>query len=170
MALGVAGILVLFGPAALAGRLDGAALTGTIGIVLGTLVYSLGSVLARPAMANISPLLLAGLINAIGGVMLLVGALVFEPGAWAATDLRWGATAWISFAFLLGPAALVASTVFFFLVRDWGPTKAGSYAFISPIIAVLLGVWISGETLHPVDAVGMAMMLGGAAVALRRGT
>jgi drug/metabolite transporter (DMT)-like permease len=169
MALGVAGILVLFGPAALSGRLDGAALTGAIGITLGTLVYSFGSVLARPVMTSVSPLLLAGLVNAVGGVILMLGALVFEPGAWAAADLSWGATAWISFAFLLGPAALLASTMFLFLVRDWGATKAGSYAFISPIIAVLLGVWISGEALHPIDAVGMAMMLGGAAVALRRG-
>lgn len=169
MGLGVAGIVVLFGPAALAGRLDGGALVGSTLIATGTLVYSYGSVLARPMMASMSPLLLAGLVNLSGGLILLVGSLAVEPGAWAASDLHWGMVAWVSFAFLVGPAALVASTVFLYLVRDWGATKAGSYAFVSPIVAVLLGLFVSGEALHPVDGVGMAMMLGGAAVALRRG-
>ena len=54
------------------------------------------------------------------------------------------------------------------LVRDWGASKAGSYAFVSPIVAVLLGLTLSGEALHPIDAIGMALMLIAAGVALRR--
>ncbi len=169
MALGVIGIFTLFGPAALVGRLDGLVLLGALGIVLGTLTYSLGSVLARPLLRTMSPLMLAGFINIVGGVMLLAGSIAFEPGAVAALDLRWGWAAWGSWLFLVGPAAIGASTMFLVLVRDWGATKAGSYAFISPIIAVLLGLAINGEPLHPVDAVGMALMLGGAWVALRKG-
>lgn len=168
MALGVAGVFVLFGPAALAGRLDGLVLLGALGIVAGTLVYSFGSVLARPLMRTVSTTLLAGLINLSGGLVLLVLSLLFEPGAWAAMDLNWGLTAWGTWLFLLGPAALMASTIFLMLVRDWGASKAGSYAFVSPIIAVLLGLFISGEPLHALDAVGMVLMLAGAWVALKR--
>jgi drug/metabolite transporter (DMT)-like permease len=40
---------------------------------------------------------------------------------------------------------------------------------MSPIVAVLLGISISGEALHPVDAVGMVLMLVAAWVALRKG-
>ena len=168
MALGVAGIFVLFGPAALAGRLDGTVLLGALGIILGTLTYSAGSVLARPLMGSMSPFMLAGWINLAGGGVLLLGALAIEPGAWSALDLRWGWAAWLSWLFLLGPAALGASTIFLILVRDWGATKAGSYAFVSPIIALLIGLFASGETLHPVDAAGMALMLVAAWVALRK--
>lgn len=168
MGLGVLGILTLFGPAAWAGRLDGLVLLGAAGIVLGTLTYSAGSVLARPLMGTMSPFLLAGLINLAGGMLLLMGSLAFEPGAVAALDLRWGTTAWIAWLFLLGPAALGASTIFLVLVRDWGAARAGSYAFVSPIIAVLLGLFVSGEALHAVDAIGMALMLAAAWVALRR--
>eukprot|EP01037_Dinobryon_pediforme_P005715 gene5716-5778_t len=168
MALGVLGILMLFGPAALAGRLDGMVLLGALGIIIGTLTYSAGSVLARPLMGTVSPLLLAALFNIVGGGFLLAFSVVFEPGAMLALDLRWGWGPWLSWLFLVGPAAIGASTLFLVLVRDWGATKSGSYAFISPIIAVLLGLVISGEQLHPIDAVGMALMLGGAWVALRK--
>ena len=71
--------------------------------------------------------------------------------------------------FLLGPAALGASTIFLILVRDWGASKAGSFAFISPIIAVFEGLFVSGEALHAVDAVGMTLMLGAAWLALKKG-
>jgi len=169
MGLGVCGVCVLFGPAAVSGRLDAAELLGAALIILGTLTYSAGSVLARPVMGGVSPFLVAGLVNLLGGVLLLVLAMLFEPGAWAAADLRWGAGPWWAFVYLLGPAAVVASTIYFFLVRDWGASKAGNFAFVSPIIAVLLGVVLSGEALHPIDAVGMAMMLGAAWVALRVG-
>ncbi len=168
MVLGVFGIFTLFGPAALSGRLDGAALMGAWFIVLGTLTYSAGTVLARPMMGTISPFLIAGLMNTMGGVSLLAISLLFEPRSVAALNLRWGAGPWLAWLFLVGPAALGASTMFLVLVRDWGATKAGSYAFVSPIIAVLLGLAINGEALHAVDAVGMVLMLAAAWVALRK--
>jgi len=168
MALGVLGIFVLFGPAALAGRLDGLTLIGASGVAAATLLYSAASVLARPLMRTVSPLLLAGLVNATGGVMLLALSLAVEPGTAAALRFQWGATAWIAWLILVFPAALGATTIFFVLVRDWGAGKAGSYAFVSPIVAVLLGLFISGEALHPIDTIGMALMLGAAWVALRR--
>ena len=168
MALGVFGVFVLFGPAAMAGRLDGSVLLGAIGIIFGTLFYSAGSVLARPLMGTMSPVMLGAMMNVAGGLMLLMASLAFEPGSLPALDLRWGVTAWSAWIFLVG-SALGASTIYLMLVRDWGASKAGSYAFVSPIVAVLLGISISGEALHPVDAVGMVLMLVAAWVALRKG-
>jgi drug/metabolite transporter (DMT)-like permease len=168
MALGVLGILMLFGPAALEGRLDGQVLVGAIGVMLGTVAYSAASVLARPLMRTVSPLVLAAVVNLTGGVMLLAVSLAVEPGAWGALHLRWGLTPWLAWLFLVGPAALGASTIFLILVRDWGAGRAGSYAFVSPIVAVLIGLLVSGEALHLSDAAGMALMLGAAWVALRR--
>ena len=45
------------------------------------------------------------------------------------------------------------------LLRDLGPAKAGSFAFVSPIIAVLVGVIAAGETVSPLSIAGMAVML-----------
>jgi drug/metabolite transporter (DMT)-like permease len=58
--------------------------------------------------------------------------------------------------------------MYFLLVRDWGASKPGLYAFISPVIAVVIGAWLFGERLDWGDAVGMALMLGAAGLALRR--
>jgi drug/metabolite transporter (DMT)-like permease len=168
MALGVIGIFVLFGPAAVSGRLDGMALFGASCIVMGTLTYAAGSVLARPLTQSMSPYLLSGIINLLGGLELLPVSLIFEPGSFAALDLHWGFVSWVSWFFLVAPASLGASTIFLILVRDWGASKAGSFAFISPIVAVFEGLMLSGEALHPVDAVGMALMLVAAWVALRK--
>jgi drug/metabolite transporter (DMT)-like permease len=168
IALGVVGILVLFGPSAMAGTLDMMTLLGTAGIILSCLCYSLGSVLAIPLMRNMPPAELAGMTNLIGGVILLVTALIVEPGAWSAMSFDWGWAAWLSWLFLLLPGSLGATVIYFFLVRDWGASRTGTYAFISPVIAVLLGIAVLGEQVHLTDAIGMALMLCAAGLALRR--
>jgi drug/metabolite transporter (DMT)-like permease len=168
IALGVAGILVLFGPDALAGRIDVMTLLGTAGVIAACLIYSLGSVLAIPLMRNMPPAELAGMTNFIGGMILLVLSLIFEPGAWAALAGNWGWAAWLSWLFLLLPGSLGATVIYFLLVRDWGASRTGTYAFVSPVVAVLLGVVVLGEQVHVTDAIGMALMLAAAALVLRR--
>jgi drug/metabolite transporter (DMT)-like permease len=168
IALGVAGILVLFGPAAMAGTLNKMTLMGTACVVISCLFYSLGSVLAIPLMRNMAPTELVGMTNFMGGAILLVMSLLFEPGAWQAMSGNWGITVWLSWLFLLLPGSLGATIVYFVLVRDWGASRTGTYAFISPVIAVLLGVVVLGEQVHLSDAIGMALMLGAAAMVLRR--
>jgi hypothetical protein len=69
--------------------------------------------------------------------------------------------------YLLIPGALLSTTMYFLLVRDWGASRPGTYAFISPVIAVVLGCSFFGEKLDWGDAVGMTLMLGAAGLALR---
>lgn len=168
MALGVAGIVVLFGPAALAGRQDPMELLGAAGVIAGCLCYTAGSVLARPLMRTLSPAEVAATTNLLGGLILLIGSLAFEPGARAALGGHWGWAAWAAWWYLLLPGSLGATIIYFHLVRDWGASRTGTYAFVSPVIAVLLGVAVFGESLDPANAAGMALMLIAAAIALRR--
>jgi drug/metabolite transporter (DMT)-like permease len=168
MALGVAGILVLFGPDALAGKIDTMTLLGTAGIIIACLSYSLGSVLSIPLMRNMPPTEMAAMTNFIGGAILLVMSLLFEPGGWDAMTGNWGVAAWSAWLFLLLPGSLGATVVYFLLVRDWGASRTGTYAFVSPVIAVLLGVTVLGEQVHVNDAIGMALMLAAAGLVLRR--
>jgi drug/metabolite transporter (DMT)-like permease len=163
IALGVIGIFVLFGPAAFTMELLGAT-----GVIVGCLCYTAGSVLARPLMRTLPPAQVAATTNLLGGLMLLVLSLLFEPGAREAVGGHWGSAAWLAWWFLLVPGSLGATTIYFLLVRDWGASRTGTYAFVSPVVAVLLGVAIFGERLNPANAVGMALMLIAAAVVLRR--
>ena len=73
----------------------------------------------------------------------------------------------VAFVLLLIPGALLSTTMYFLLVRDWGASKPGTYAFISPVIAVTIGATLFGEKLDWGDLVGMTLMLAAAGLALR---
>jgi drug/metabolite transporter (DMT)-like permease len=170
MVVGIAGILVLFGPQAAAGRLEMREILGVAMLSLGTMFYCIGSVLCRPLLRTIPPVHLAGITNLIGGVALLVLSLPLEPGAWHAAGLAWGWQAWLGWLWLVFAGSLGASIIFFMLVRDWGASRTGSYAFVTPAIAVFLGMAVLGEHVDAMQALGMALMLAGALLALRGGT
>ncbi len=168
IAIGVTGILVLFGPAALAGRLDIWELLGAGGVIVGTLCYSAGSVMARPLMHSLAPAQMAAMTNLIGGAILLIASLIFEPGAGAALVHPWGWHAALAWLYLLLPGSILSTVIYFLLVRDWGASRTGTYAFVSPVVAVTLGTSLFGEKLDIGDVVGMGLMLIAAAIVLRR--
>ena len=165
--VGIVGVLMLFGPAAVAGTLDVWEMIGAAGVAIGVLCYTAGSVMTRPIMRTLEPVQLAGLTDLIGGLVLLFSSLAIEPGAWESMRLHWGWPAFLAWLYLLVPGALMSTTMYFLLVRDWGASRPGTYAFISPVIAVVLGCSFFGEKLDWGDAVGMTLMLGAAGLALR---
>jgi drug/metabolite transporter (DMT)-like permease len=167
MAVGVIGVVLLFGPSAAAGTLNIWEVIGAAGVTIGVLCYTAGSVMTRPIMRTLEPVQLAGLTDLIGGLVLLVSALAVEPGAWASMHLHWGWPAFLAWLYLLVPGALMSTTMYFLLVRDWGASRPGTYAFISPVIAVVIGCGLFGEKLDWGDASGMTLMLGAAWLALR---
>ncbi|HUA78668.1 MAG TPA: EamA family transporter [Acetobacteraceae bacterium] len=168
LVLGALGTVMLFGQKAFEGRLDWIELAGALGVIIGCLSYSLGSVLARPLMRTLAPGEVAALTNCIGGFLLLAGSLAFEPGSGAAAAGQWGWPAFLAWLYLLLPGSLGASLIYFFLVRDWGAGRTGSYAFVSPVVGVILAVLLFGEGIDAGEVVGMTLMLGSAALVLRR--
>ncbi len=175
VAVGVAGLLVLFFPAiaaALAGRGGhgggaGVPVLGGGAIILSALSYALGSVLSRPLVRQYGPAPLSGATMLLGGLTLLIAALAFEPGASLAAPLGWTRVTWANWLFLVLFGSIVAYTAYLELLRLWGATRAGAYAFISPIVAVLLGLLAFHEPIVPRSALGMLIMLAGAYLTLR---
>jgi len=167
-ALGIFGILLLFGPKAIAGQLDTLELLGAAGVLSSTLAYSAGSVLARPLMRSLPPAQMAASTNFIGGLMLLAFSFAFEPGVWDAAAGHWGWAAWAGWFFLLIPGSLGGTIIYFLLVRDWGASRTGTYSFICPVIAVALGMLVYEEKVSLADAAGITLMLLAAVLALRR--
>jgi drug/metabolite transporter (DMT)-like permease len=169
LALGVAGVCTLFGPSALSGTLQLSQVGGALGVTIGCLCYTAGSVMTLPLMRHFGAVQLAGLTDLIGGIILLLASLAVEPGAWASMSFHWGWASLLAWLYLLIPGSLISTTMYFLLVRDWGASKPGLYAFISPVIAVVVGATLFGEHLDWGDAVGMTLMLAAAGLALRRG-
>ncbi|HEY8289820.1 MAG TPA: EamA family transporter, partial [Acetobacteraceae bacterium] len=85
----------------------------------------------------------------------------------AALSFDWGWPAILAWLYLLIPGSLLSTTMYFLLVRDWGASRPGTYAFVSPVIAVILGCTLFGEKLDWGGAAGMILMLAAAGLALR---
>jgi drug/metabolite transporter (DMT)-like permease len=101
-----------------------------------------------------------------GGLMMVpIAVLVERPGpeilAALTRPVPLASLIWLSLA--AGAAGL---TIYLRLIRDWGPTRAGMYAFVSPLIAVVLGALLLGERLGPTEWLGGAAMLAAAALVL----
>src|SRR5262245_30497823 len=77
IALGIAGLALLFGPKATAGDMPG--LLGIAAIVLGTFAYCWGSVLSRPILRVHAPLLVSAVTTLGGGIALILLSLLLEP-------------------------------------------------------------------------------------------
>ncbi|MDQ0391664.1 DMT family transporter [Labrys monachus] len=174
IALGICGLAVLFGPTAYRGWLirsgtDAAGMMRVLGaaaVAFAAITYAWGSVAARPLLRTYPSLLVAGVTTFAGGGVLLALSLAFEPGAAAALSGRWGLAAWSGWLFLVLFGSLLGYTMYMRLLRDIGATRAGTYAFVSPVVAVLLGMAFFGEQLRMLDVLGMAIMLLAAALAM----
>jgi drug/metabolite transporter (DMT)-like permease len=168
IAIGVVGGLLLFGPQAAHGTLRLSEIAGALCVCFGTFVYCAGSVFSRPLMRVVPPAEMAALTNLMGGIALLACSLPLEPGAWQAAHFAWGWPAWIAWVWMVFAASLGASIIYFLLVRDWGASRTGMQAFVTPVIAVVLSMAVLGEHVGVLEALGMALLLGGAGLALRR--
>lgn len=161
--IGFGGIVLLMGPAALAGAGGDAMLVYQLAVLGGALCYALQSVLTR--------LIIRGDVMVAAAATLIVASLMVVPAAlWL--DRPWtlsprgvsvAAVVWLGVA----PTAL-ATVLYFQLIRSAGPTFMSLVNYLSPGVAVLLGLVIMGE--HPLVTAyfGLALILAGIAVAQRR--
>jgi len=164
--LGIAGLILLF-----SGR-TGTAASGTMAalglaaVAVGTVSYAWGSVVSRPLTHSMPPVVLAFWESLIGGLGLVPVSLVLEgydPARFAAlADPR----AVLGLGVLVLGGSLAAFSIYLWLVRDWGTFRAGLYAFVSPIIAVAIGVAYAHEPFGWAEALGMGIMLAATALSL----
>ena len=163
-AIGFAGIVLLMGPAALAG-LGGEAVSvvSQLAVLGGALCYALQSVLAR--------LILKGDLLVAAAATLLVASFMVVPVAlWA--DRPWTLTpgsASVAAVIWLGIAPTALATILYFmLIRSAGPSFMSLVNYLSPGVALLLGLWVMGEQPHVYAYVGLALILTGIAVTQHR--
>jgi drug/metabolite transporter (DMT)-like permease len=145
LALGFAGMAVLVGPEHLMGA-DHVDHLGAAVLALGTLSWAIGSLYSRTAPLPPSPLLATAMEMLCGGGMLALAGT--GRGEWAAVDL--GAVSLrssLSFAYLVVFGSLVAFTAYVWLLRVTSPARVSTYAFVNPVVAVLLGWALAGEPL-----------------------
>ena len=164
--LGILGLVLLFSGRTGAAESGTRAAFGLAAVAVGTLCYAWGSVISRPLTQSMPPLVLAFWETSLGAIGLVpVSILVegYDPARFAALgDER----ALLGLSVLVLGGSLGAFSIFLWLVRDWGAFRAGLYAFVSPVIAVAIGVVYAHEPFGWAEAVGGAVMLTATALTL----
>lgn len=163
-AIGFLGIALLMGPAALAGvGGDAVRIVSQLAVLGGALCYALQSVLTR--------LIIKGDVMVSAAATLLVAAVIVVPVAlwldrpWLLTPAAssMGAVVWLGVA----PTA-VATILYFMLIRSAGPSFMSLVNYLSPGVAVMLGLLIMGETPRTTAYLGLALILAGIAYSQSR--
>ena len=67
--------------------------------------------------------------------------------------------AWIALAYLILAGSIVAFTAYVWLIHHESPTKVGTYAYVNPVVAVVLGYFLGGEALGPRTVIGTGLVL-----------
>lgn len=161
LGIGFAGVLVLMGGPSLTGR------PLHIGVLIAApLCWALGSVLARrlSSPATRDAFMLSGLEMITGGIALFLGGLVRGESIPTAAPTE----AWIALAYLWLFGSLVAFTAYSWLLRNTRAVVATSYAYVNPILAVLLGAALAGEPLGISTVLANVLIIGAIALALNR--
>ena len=155
IALGIAGLAVLTDPFSANSGVD---LVGAVVVVLGALSWAVGSLASRSARLPSSAVQAGALQMAAGGALLLLcGWVSGEPGRtdWSAVSLR--SLLAVSYLALFG--SIVAFTAYLWLLKVADPSRVSTYAFVNPVVAVLLGWSLGGEELSLRMALAAALIV-----------
>jgi len=163
---GFVGVGILLGPSLRFSSNDphGPAIGMSI-LLVSTFLWSAGSLYSHVAKHAASPFLTAAQQMMCGGMLLLLtGALTgelrrFHPGSVSILSVA-------SFAYLVVIGAVVGYTAYIWLLRHCDPAKVATYAYVNPIVAVLLGAAFAGETLTMRTVVAAGLIIGSVAMVI----
>ena len=164
LALGLVGLALLIGPDAFAGggasKLDvGAALVPVVGAML----WALGSIYSRYAPRAASAQLATGMQMLMGGAaFLVVSVLAGEPRHFSLGAVT--APSMVGFLYLVTFGSLIGFTAYIYLLGATTPAKASTYAYVNPVVAVVLGWAVAGEPLTARMLLAAAIILGAVAL------
>ena len=164
LGVGASGVAILTGAAAFSGGQT----ADRIALVLCALGWAVGSLVARDGDRPASAVQATAMQLLCGGVVVtVVGALSSERARWATAQLTPRAGAALIFLVVCGTALGMAS--YTWLMRVASPAAVGTYAFVNPVIALLLGRAVGDDQLSPRTLVA-AILVVAAIVLIQRAT
>ncbi|HJW93601.1 MAG TPA: EamA family transporter [Thermoanaerobaculia bacterium] len=155
--IGLAGVAVLVSRSL---NLGGAPIDrgGAIGLLIASISWSVASVLMvklpLPAAKGMS----SGAQMLAGGTMLVIASAAFgELRNFHPSAVSTGT--WLALAYLIFFGSILAFTVYIWLIHRESPTKVGTFAYVNPVVAVVLGYFAGGETLDQRTIVGTLFVI-----------
>lgn len=120
--------------------------TGALALIIASISWSVASVLTRKLPLPTSKVMSSGAQMLAGGVLLAVTSI----GLGEFRDFHpWNVSpgAWLSLLYLIVAGSIIAFTAYVWLIHHESPTKVGTYAYVNPVVAVLVGYFLGGEAL-----------------------
>ncbi len=146
LVLGIVGVLALVGPRAFGGEPIDAIGAGTV--LFGSMAWAAGSVYSRTLPRYVSALRTSAVQMLAGGIV--VSAIALFTGDFARFDPgRASFLSVFSFAYLVLVGSLLGYSSYMYLLGVTSAARASTYAFVNPVVAVLLGAVFAGEPLSP---------------------
>ena len=157
LVIGIAGVAMLMSPWL---RLSGAPIDtlGAAALIFASISWSVASTLSRKLQLPPSKVMSSGAQMLAGGVFLTITAAALgEFRNFHPSNVSRGV--WLSLLYLIVAGSIIGFTAYVWLIHHESPTKVGTYAYVNPVVAVLVGYFLGGEPLALRTIVGTALIL-----------
>ena len=131
---------------------------GACALIVAAISWSVASALTRKLPLPEAKSMSSAAQMVAGGALLAVTAGVlgeFRGFRFAAVSRG----AWFALAYLIVAGSMVAFTAYVWLIHHESPTRVGTYAYVNPVVAVLVGYFLGGEAMGPRTIIGTALVL-----------
>lgn len=157
LVLGFAGVALVVWP-------RGTHIEGHLGwqlaVIIACLSWALGTMYYREVQPKTSPLMHTAMQMLLGGIALaLLGLMLGQASQW-----QWSVPGALSFAFLTLFSSCIAYAAFSYLMTHTTPARYGTYAYVNPAVAAILGWLYFGERLSKLQLLGTAIILAGVGI------
>ena len=155
--IGIAGVAVLVSRSL---NLGGAPIdrVGAIALIFASVSWLIASVLTRKLPLPSSKVMSSGVQMLAGGAMLALAAgLLGEFRGFRPSGVS--REAWLALLYLIVAGSIVGFTAYVWLIHHESPTKVGTYAYVNPVVAVLVGYFLGGEALGLRTVLGTLFVL-----------
>jgi drug/metabolite transporter (DMT)-like permease len=155
--IGIGGVIVLVSRTATFGDAPIDTL-GACALIASAISWSVASSLTRRLELPSAKAMSSGAQMLVGGVLLLLAAAVLGEfhGFNAQAVSR---SAWLALVYLIVAGSIIGFTAYVWLIHHESPTKVGTYAYVNPVVAVLIGYFLGGEPLGARTIAGTALVL-----------
>jgi drug/metabolite transporter (DMT)-like permease len=160
--VGISGVAMLVGPGALpAGSRPPT--SDIIALLLASVSWWIGSFYSKHAKVR-TPLMVASAMQMLTGsvAMLLTGWLLGEGSHFSLTSVT--PQSWVAFGYLVVVGSIIAFPVYVWLLEHSTPAKVSTYAYVNPVVAVILGWAFLGEPLNLRILLAGAVIIGAVAI------
>ena len=131
---------------------------GAVALVIAAISWSIASSLTRKLALPESKAMSSGAQMLAGGILLaMVAAILGEYRGFRIQAVS--GSAWFALAYLIVAGSLIGFTAYVWLIHHESPTKVGTYAYVNPVVAVIVGYFLGGETVGPRTLLGTLLVL-----------